>query len=697
MSTRSTLDNSVQFLPGVGPARAADFARLNVHTIRDLLFTFPRDVSDRSNFSTIADAKIGEDIALIVRPVDAREKKARGGRLTLTVVRFADDTGEMEAIWFNSPWIMDKFQGGNVMLFGKAKFDFGILKMEHPQHELIDADLPDNVLHIGRIVPLYPCTGKLTQQVWRKVMMSAIEKFLPELPEIYPADFLQNRGFPFRQKAVRDMHFPPDAGAREQAFARLVFDECLLMQLAISLSRRRYVEELPGRSFRITPEIDSRIRSLFPFRLTAAQNKCVKEISDDMREERPMHRLLQGDVGSGKTVVALYAMLAAVANKAQVCIMAPTGLLARQHFETIEKFLGNSSHSKVKTGLLVGGMKKDERDGIINRLASGALDILIATHSAIQKDVKFYDLGVVVIDEQHKFGVRQRATLAEKGTRPDVLVMTATPIPRSLALTVYGDLDVSTIDELPPGRKPVKTSLPDKTREADMWKFIRRELTKGRQAFVISPLVEESETLDLKSATEAYEQLMAGELSGFRLALLHGRMKREEQQEIMDAFRAGAVDVLVSTVVIEVGVDIPNANVMVVLHAERFGLAQLHQLRGRIGRGDEQGHFILLSDAKGDEARRRLSTLVHTADGFKVAEEDLSIRGPGEFLGTKQHGLPDLKLVDIVRDLATIREARKIADKIVKIDPVLQQPSHLTLREELVLLLGKEGAEIGIG
>lgn len=691
------LDDPVQFLKGVGPARAADFRKLGVFTVRDLLFTFPRALSDRSTFTTIADAEPGTEVALIVRPIDAQQKKVRGGRLRLTVVRLTDDTGEMEAVWFNSPWVLDKFQGGQVMLHGKVKLDHGMLKMEHPQFELMGEEDGEPGLSIGRIVPMYPCTGKLSQTVWRKVMRIAIDSRLPELEELYPEAFRTSRELMARAEAVSAMHFPPDEETRQRAQARLIYDECLFMQVAILLKRRHAVSDLPGRSFRTGPEVDQRIRRLFPFRLTGAQDRAIAEIVADMERDLPMHRLLQGDVGSGKTVVALYAILVAVTNNAQVCIMAPTTLLAEQHQRTITGFLANSKKASVRVGLLAGGQKKAQRCALLAELAAGTLDILVATHAALQDDVVFRDLGLVVIDEQHKFGVMQREVLLGKGVRPDTLVMTATPIPRSLALTVYGDLDVSSIDELPPGRKPVKTSITGKAKAQDLWAFVRRELAKGRQAYVVSPLVDEGETPELQSATEAFEELSQGDLGDYRLALLHGRMKREEQAEVMQRFRSGTVDALVSTIVIEVGVDIANATIMVVLHAERFGLAQLHQLRGRIGRGTEQGHFVLMTDSASPVSQQRLAVLEATSDGFKVAEEDLRLRGPGEFLGTRQHGIPDLKLVDLVRDIHTIRLARSDADAILKADPTLTSPPHRPLLVQLRQMLGDRWSEAGMG
>ncbi|MBN1257840.1 MAG: ATP-dependent DNA helicase RecG, partial [Planctomycetes bacterium] len=409
-----------------------------------------------------------------------------------------------------------------------------------------------------------------------------------------------------------------------------------------------------------------------------------------------MHRLLQGDVGCGKTAVAFYAILAAVANGAQAVIMAPTEILARQHARTFSEFLKRSKKSRVRIGLLVGGMKTAERQTLLAALRGGAVDVVVATHAAIQKDVAFQDLGLVVIDEQHKFGVAQRAVLRQKGTTPDVLVMTATPIPRSLALTLYGDLDVSTIDSLPPGRKRVKTMVPESSAWLKICDFLRREFTAGRQAFIICPLVEENEDLDLKSAVEEYDRLSEQEFSSFRLGLLHGRMKREEQQKVMLEFRKGRLDALVSTVVIEVGVDVPNATILVVLHAERFGLAQLHQLRGRIGRGSRQGYCILLSDVTNPIARERLEIMVKESDGFRIAEEDLRLRGEGEFLGTRQHGHA-FKLASIIDDYPVLRRARDDARRLLKNDPMLSGASHQAIREEVICELGDRLEIAGTG
>lgn len=695
----SPLDEPIQFLKGVGPARAADFARLGIETLRDLLLTFPRDLSDRRNIITIADAKDGMEAVLFVRVLDARQKSLRKGRVhTITTVLGTDETGEVEVVWFNSPWIMDTFAGGQVLLFGKVKREGRRVQMSHPQYEFVgEGGGAADAMHMGRIVPIYPCTGKLNQSVWRRVMKHALEVGASSIPESLPEAVRSSRGFMGRAEAVSAMHFPPDEATGQAAHARLLYEEAFLLQLGIALRRRHALHDHPGRAFRISPEVERRIVKLLAFRLTKGQRRCVEEIFGDMRAPRPMHRLLQGDVGSGKTVVAFFAMLAAVAERTQVCCMAPTTLLARQHAASIRAMLANSNRASVRVVLLAGGLGTGDRARIRAEIASGAADIVIATHAAISADIAFHDLGLVVIDEQHKFGVHQRAALMAKGVQPDTLVMTATPIPRSLALTVYGDLDVSILDDMPPGRMPVRTSVVGSGRKGDVWAFFRKEVHAGRQGYVVSPLLEESETLAIESATEAYESLGAvgGGLSGCRLGLLHGKMGKDEQDAVMERFRRREIDVLVCTVVVEVGVDVPNATLMAVLHAERFGLAQLHQLRGRVGRGSAQGHCILLNEARTEEAQRRLAVLERTGNGFEIAEADLSIRGPGEFLGTRQHGLPPMKLVDIVRDFAILEEARWEARALLETDPALK--SYPVLRDELQRMMARHGSALDGG
>lgn len=693
------LDDNVQFLKHVGPARAEDFARLDIRSVRDLVWTFPRDMSDRSDIQPIANLRDDQSATVVATALSVDEKTAGGHRrgsggrrpLTITTAEMSDESGKiLEVVWYNQPWLKDKLPNRRVLLYGKARRHFDRMRMEHPAWEPAPDDATVETLNFGRIVPIYPCTGSLNQNVWRRAMAHALDTRLDAVEEPLPPELIAKKGFPPIRGAIREMHFPQSAEAWRAARNRLAWDECFFLQLAVLAARRHALHDLPGRRFTIGPELDNRIRRLFPFRLTQAQDRAIREIAADMRGPLPMQRLLQGDVGSGKTAVAAYALLAAVANKAQACIMAPTGLLARQHSETFARLLSNSPNARVRIGVLTGGLPAAERRMTLERLANGTLDIVCATHTAIGDNVAFHDLGLVIIDEQHKFGVRQRFELGRKGVRPDTLVMTATPIPRSLALSMYGDLDLSVIDSLPPGRKPVRTLLHSAGEEEKAWEAVRRELARGRQAFVVCPLVEESEDSDLKSAEETFHELERTRLRGFRLALLHGRMKRREQQETMDAFRAGDIDVMVSTIVIEVGVDVPNATMMVVAHAERFGLAQLHQLRGRVGRGVEQGYFIMLSDSRQGDAGERLAALAATSDGFEIAEADLRIRGPGDFTGTRQHGLSRLRLVDLVRDVDMLVDARSEAAATLSEDPDLSRKEHIALRRELTRIYGKQ-------
>jgi ATP-dependent DNA helicase RecG len=696
------LSDSIQYIKGVGPALMADFARLGIHTVRDLLFTFPRKISDRSNMVTVSEAfnMLGTEVAL--RAVGTASSSRRRGRKTFQTVMFEDETGVVEGFWFNSPWVVGKFEDKEVLLFGKADYRDGHLQITHPKVEIVEdsddaSEVEGDALSVGRMVPVYPLTGRLKQGTWLKAMKYAIDKYGNMIDDFYPESFIKKRNIMRLADAVRNMHFPETAQMAGIAKQRLVYDECLVMQLGILYRRHCEVDVVQGRVFKFNDKIKKRIRALLPFELTKGQKRSVEEIVGDMQKPFPMHRLLQGDVGSGKTVVAFYASLVAVANGAQVAVMAPTELLARQHEATFSKFLENSPRSRVRVGLLVGSMKQSEKKVVCASLLSGAIDIIIGTHAAIQDTVNFHDLGFVIIDEQHKFGVNQRAKLKDKGNSPDVLVMTATPIPRSLALTIYGDLDVSTIDGMPPGRKTVKTILPESGGgEEQVWDFLRKKFHEGRQAYIVCPLVEESEELDLKSATELYEQLKVGEFASFRVGLIHGKMKRDEQVEVMNRFRNGEIDALVSTVVIEVGVDVPNATILTVLHAERFGLAQLHQLRGRVTRGVHQGYCILVSGSRNQISRERLGILVKHSDGFRISEEDLRIRGEGEFLGTRQHGHA-LKLASIVDDFEVLKLARDDARKILANDPELKNEAHIRIRNELFRTLGRRQGIAGSG
>ena len=665
------LGQPVTAVRGVGPAVAERLARLGIAKVRDLLWHFPRLHQDRSRLRRIADLTPGQHEAVVGRVHSVRRPWRSGGH-TILAATIADETGRLKAYWFGMPYLRNHLKPGTrVVLWGKVVARNGLALLS-PEFEVIGEDEP---LHAQRIVPIYPATAGLGQKRLRRVIRAALDDFAQAAPEVFPEDYrTEHRLIPIAE-ALEQVHFPESPRAAELARRRLVYEEFFLLETAIALRKRALHEDIEGISFEIPEKIDRRIRRRFPFRLTAAQERAIAEIADDMARPRPMNRLLQGDVGSGKTAVALYAILAAVANGYQAALMAPTEILAAQHFHTIGRVLRGS---RVRTLLLTGGASPARRRERLAAIASGEVDLVVGTHALIERDVEFARLGLVVIDEQHKFGVMQRARLRWKGPRPDVLVMTATPIPRSLALTVFGDLDLSTLDELPPGRRPVRTEIVTPERRPEAIRLVRRELVKGRQAYFVYPLVAESDRQDLRAATEMARHLQRAVFPDHRVGLLHGQMKPEEKQERMEEFRRGRLHVLVCTTVVEVGLDVPNATVMVVEHADRYGLSQLHQLRGRIGRGEHDSWCLLMVDEP--EAAAKLAILAETTDGFRIAEEDLRRRGPGEFIGTRQHGLPPLAIGDFTADVELLLEARRDAFALVAADPELRRRANRTLR-----------------
>ncbi|MHC4196789.1 MAG: ATP-dependent DNA helicase RecG [Planctomycetota bacterium] len=717
MRTTTTTQNPVygplQYLKGVGSWRAQVLEKLELRTIRDLLYHLPRDYQDRSTIKKINQLAFNETTTIKgqvkgVRVVPSWGRGGRGrrrGRGGILEVLVADDTGTIAATWFNMAFLKNKFNiGDEVLLFGRIH-ERGHLQIINPEFDIVSSRGGDegesgasdgrheheaehkhnnkrgeaeeihetgatepSLSSKGGIVPIYPLTEGIKQHYLRQLIRKALDDYAPHLEETLPEGLIKSRKLVSIHRAMEDAHFPEAMDAVEHARRRFSYEEIFLFQAALAI-RRQNIHTEPGNAFRISEKIDAHIRGRFPFRLTDAQERVVKEIREDMEGPAPMNRLLQGDVGSGKTVVALYALLAAVANGYQAALMAPTEVLAGQHNRTVDKYLAGS---KVRTLLLVGGSTQKQRKENLDKIKKGEVDLVIGTHALVSKDVEFKRLGMVVVDEQHKFGVLQRAYLRHKGARPDVLVMTATPIPRSLSLTLFGDLDISIIDQLPPGRTPAQTVWVTKKMEGQAYGLIREELKKGRQVFVVYPLVEESEKLDLKSATEGAETFRRG-FPEFKTGLLHGRLKQDVKDSVMEKFRQKEVDILVSTIVIEVGIDIPNATVMVIEHAERFGLAQLHQLRGRIGRSGERSHCLLFADPKSADSRSRLQTIVNCNDGFRIAEEDLRIRGPGAFFGTRQHGMPDYKVADLTRDVALLKTARDDAFKMVENDPALSK------------------------
>ncbi|HPS53891.1 MAG TPA: ATP-dependent DNA helicase RecG, partial [Phycisphaerae bacterium] len=582
--------------------------------------------------------------------------------------------------WFFGGYLAKTIQEGTVIaVSGKVCRYRGALQFINPGHQVI-YDPHGTSLDRDELMPVYPASGKLSSNI----IAGIIKIVLPEVPRLirpwFDKAFLAKRSLMDRPTAITAMHNPDDREHWLQARRRLAYDECMLMQLGIALMRTREVSR-PAHSLKWTPAIDSHIRARFPFELTAAQNGAIKEIVSDLAKNHPMNRLVQGDVGSGKTVVAVYAALTAVANKKQVAIMAPTEILARQHYEKITRYLDGS---QVRTALLVGAMPGNAADRIRAELANGDVHIVVGTHALLGETVKFRELALVIVDEQHKFGVEQRTGLRGKGFAPHYLVMTATPIPRTLAMTVFGDLDVSTIDSLPPGRGVTHTSCVTPSKFDEVIDFTANKIRQGQQAYFIYPLVTPSPTLELQAAEQALKKLSAGPLGEFGVGMIHGQMKAEQKNDIMRAFAAGRIKILVASVVVEVGVDVSQANVIVINHAERFGLAQLHQLRGRVGRSADDANCILVASPNNPIAKRRMEILCETSDGFKISEEDLRLRGPGEIFGTRQHGMPELKVADLVEDFDLLRLARRDAFKIIEEDPDLAAPHNQQLRRMML-------------
>ncbi|MCK6468862.1 MAG: ATP-dependent DNA helicase RecG [Candidatus Brocadia sinica] len=676
-ASQSALNQSVQFLKGVGPKRSEIFTKLGIDTIRDVLFYFPRDYKDRTRIQRISEAKIGAEITIQGRVLGIQTRMARS-RKSILEIFVGDGTGAIAATWFNQPFLANKFHVGDmVFLHGKVGA-YKYLQLLGPEYEVIRENEID--VKEGSVVPVYSLTEHMSQTHFRKIMKMAVHQFAGHIEEILPKEITKKNQLVSINDAVRNIHFPGTFENLEHARCRLIYEELFILELAMAL-RRRGIKEETGISFKIGANVDTHIRNLIPFALTNAQERVINEITEDMRSSKPMNRLLQGDVGSGKTVVAIYAILAAIANGYQVAFMTPTEILAKQHFQTIQKYL---EHSHVRIQLLTGDTNSRQKKDNLDQIKTGQIDLIIGTHALIEETVQFRQLGLVVIDEQHKFGVVQRLKLKKKGLCPDVLIMTATPIPRTLSLTLFGDLDISMLDEMPPGRSPVRTIWVTQDKEKNAYGFIKGEIAKGRQVFIVYPLVEESESFDLKSAVTEARRLQADVFPTLRVGLLHGQMKQAEKDKVMMDFKEKRYDILVSTVIIEVGIDIPSATVMVIVHAERFGLSQLHQLRGRIGRGNEQSYCLLFGNPNSNVSAERLKIMTRTHDGFKIAEMDFRLRGPGEFFGTRQHGLPELKISDLMKDFSILKKARDDAFELVSEDPQLTMVTHLKIRQKVL-------------
>ena len=674
------LSTPLQFLKGVGPRKAADLKRAGLHTVEDLLYRLPFRYEDRSHMQPIASLRPGMRAAVLgeIKSAHLATTRRRGFRIFHAVV--GDAGGAIRCTWMNQAFLADVLRPHqSVVVFGDVKLDSTGLHFMNPEFELMSDDLES--VRTARIVPFYEKTGSVTPNMQRRIVRQSLDQLSADLPDLVPSEIRERLQLVDRRTAIEHAHFPPNDASvaelnafRTPAQRRLIFEEFFLFQ--IGHAWRRHATSAEPKPHTVT--VDDRIRAsaanILPFKLTPGQRTSLKEIVDDMRRPQPMHRLLQGDVGAGKTIVALLAAVVAMENGLQVAFMAPTEILAAQHFGTIARLM---ARSRFRVDMLTGSTPGLEKHTLHAHIERGTTHLIVGTHALVQDAIRFHKLGLVVIDEQHRFGVAQRAALRMKGLRPDVLLMTATPIPRTLALTDYSELDVSKIPDLPPGRRPVRTWVKPESRRDEVYQLIREQLDAGRQAYIIYPLVDESEKIDLKSATEMADHLQAEVFPAYRVALLHGRMKQDAKDRVMHAFVSGQVQVLVSTTVVEVGVDVPNASVMVVEHAERFGLSQLHQLRGRVGRGAWESHCVLLYQAPWtDEARERLKTMADTTDGFAIAERDLELRGPGDFFGTRQSGVPALRTGDLVRDREVMedahREARDLVDRGALSGPLLE-------------------------
>jgi ATP-dependent DNA helicase RecG len=687
------METPVRFVKGVGERRAELLERLEVRTVGDLLAQIPRRYEDRRRFVAIRDLKSSGMATVSARIEACGWVRPRWGTGYYEAA-VSDGTGVLICRWFNARYLEGRMKPGqSIVAYGKV----GISKrhgltMQHPEFEFSEEG--EESLNLGRIVPVYQSTENLPQRALRAMVAQAVERYAPLAEEFLPERTLRDYDLPPRSDALREVHFPADMDGAERARGRLAFEEFLCMQLVLVARKIQTERFLEGGVHARGGELARRMVEALPFALTAAQERVIREIRSDLAKPRPMHRLLQGDVGSGKTIVAACAVLDAVESGAQAVLMAPTEILARQHAVTFGRLLEPLG---IHAALLTGDARERHRREILAGLKSGRLHMAVGTHAVIQDRVDFHDLGLVIIDEQHKFGVEQRGILYEKGTHPDVLVMTATPIPRTLSMTVYGDLDVSVIDELPAGRRPVVTRVISEAQLEEAYAFIVQQVRRGRQAFLVYPLVAESEALELKSAEEMYRTLSGGPLGSVRMGLLHGQMKPEEKHAVMQSFRQGAVDVLAATTVVEVGVDVPNATVMLIENAERFGLAQLHQLRGRIGRGDAKSYCLLQGEPGSKDAWRRLKVMESTTDGFRIAEEDLKIRGMGNLLGREQSGIPLLRVGDPLHDSHWLREARREAFRILEADPRLLDPDHVKLREQARAMYRRTGAYFKVG
>ena len=693
---RVGLHDGVARLKGVSTQHLARLRRLGVEKVEDLLYLLPRRHNDFANIRKVSELEPGQEQTVVVSVWEASETR-QGPKRRSTQAVLGDDTGNVRAIWFNQPYLAQTFRPGtHLVISGKVNVFRGSFVFESPEYELLRGQ--EELVHTGRLVPVYPTVDGLRQRTLRRVVKQALDTGISQVIDFLPEHSMHRTGLLGLKNAIAQAHYPDSEADWSSARRRLAFDELLMLQLAVLTRKRAWQEDEAGIPLMVEPALIESFLASLPFELTGTQARALNEILDDMARTRPMSRLLQGDVGSGKTVVAAAAMLVAAFNGYQAALMAPTEILAEQHFLTITHLLSGTSElvredhlvsvsvdhfpRPVVIGLLLGSLSRRLKEDIHRRIADGAVDLIIGTHAIIQEEVGLPKLALAVVDEQHRFGVMQRASIREKGERPHLLAMSATPIPRSLALTFYGELDISSIEELPPGRQPIRTRWVEPDRRPAAYNFVKKQVEENRQAFIVCPLIEESEAIQTRAATKEYERLSRDVFPDLTLGLLHGRMALREKEEVMGRFQSGELDILVSTPVVEVGIDVPNASVMLVDGAERFGLAQLHQFRGRVGRGEHQSYCLLLTDSPGQEARERLKLVERIQDGFELAEEDLRLRGPGDYMGTRQSGLPDLKVARLT-DQDILSLARQEATRILDSDPNLAREEHALLAERM--------------
>ncbi len=680
------LDTSIRYLKGIGPKKAKIFNKININTVEDLLYYLPRRYEDRTKFSPISELKEGQ-IQTIKAQILAKGQRQSWQKQQFNIFELVvgDNTGKIFCVWFNQTYLKNYLKVGlTLVLYGKTERYGQRLQLVSPEFEIVSADKTE-FLNMGRIVSVYSLPQGLTQRTFRRLIKDIVDKYLPKINDFLPFDIRSRNNLLNLAKSIIEIHFPESFEWQKKAYERLSFEEFFLFQILLVL-RKTSRKNKNGITHKISESLVGNFINTLPFILTKSQQEVIQEIISDMANPEPMQRLLQGDVGSGKTVVAVIASFIAIQGGYQSVFMAPTEILAKQHYEKISSLLSVVSYQqkRINIGLLTSSQPKTEKGKILQEINEGKIQLVIGTHSLLEESVKFKNLGLVVIDEQHKFGVGQRALLPQKGINSDVLIMTATPIPRTLAITLYGDLDISVITELPAGRIPIKTLYFSRKQQAKGYDIAKQQLRLGHQVYIVYPVIDESYALDIAGAEKMYESLRMNEFREFRVGLIHGRLKQSQQDQIMAKFKSKELNVLVSTTVLEVGIDVPDATCMVIEYVERFGLSQLHQLRGRVGRGLYESFCILISDIQTEESHARIEAMVKYSDGFRIAEEDLKIRGPGEFFGSRQHGLSELKIANPLAQMQLLKKARDEAIKLVGKDPALGMRQNNLLKDKLL-------------